>query len=52
MKMHLAYVDPGSASYVVQIIAASLLAGVASLRLFRRRIASFFRSIFTRSKEK
>jgi hypothetical protein len=46
--MHeLLYIDPGSGSYLVQVIAAAAL-GVA---FFFRNIKNYIRAIFTRSKK-
>jgi hypothetical protein len=48
MQYWLLYIDPGTGSYLVQIIAAAAL-GVA---FFFRNIKNFIRSIFTRSDKK
>jgi len=45
---HLLYIDPGSGSYLVQVIIAAVL-GVA---FFFRNIVTYIRSIFTRSPKK
>lgn len=46
--MHLLYIDPGSGSYLAQIIAAAAL-GVA---FFFRNIKNYIKAFFTRSAKK
>jgi hypothetical protein len=48
MMMYLLYIDPGSGSYLVQIIAAAVL-GIA---FFFRNIKLYIKSFFTRSPKK
>jgi hypothetical protein len=48
MLHHLLYIDPGSGSYLVQVIVAGAL-GVA---FFFRNIKNYIKSIFTRSPKK
>jgi len=48
MIHHLLYIDPGSGSYLVQMIAAAVV-GVA---FFFRNIKTYIRSFFTRSPKK
>ena len=45
--MYLLYLDPGSGSYLIQLIAAAAL-GVA---FFFRNIKNYIRAFFTRSKK-
>lgn len=45
---YLAYIDPGSGSYLVQVIAAAVL-GIA---FFFRNIKNYIRAFFTRSPKK
>jgi hypothetical protein len=40
---HPAYLDPGSGSFIVQVLVASLLAGLLVIRSFWSRITGFFR---------
>jgi hypothetical protein len=47
METDLLYIDPGSGSYLIQIIAAAVV-GVA---LFFRNIKMYIRSFFTRTKK-
>ncbi len=48
MLPHLLYIDPGTGSYIVQVIAAAALGVV----FFFRNIKNFIRAIFTRSPKK
>ena len=48
MQSFLLYIDPGSGSYLVQVIAAAVL-GVA---FFFKNIKLYIRSLFTRSPKK
>jgi hypothetical protein len=48
MMMYLLYIDPGSGSYLVQVIAAAVL-GVA---FFFKNIKLYIKSIFFRSPKK
>ena len=48
MVLQLLYIDPGSGSYLVQVIAAAVV-GVA---FFFKNIKLYIRSLFTRSSKK
>jgi len=48
MQQFLLYIDPGSGSYLVQVIVAAAL-GVA---FFFRNIKTYIKSVFTRSPKK
>ncbi len=39
----LAYLDPGSGSYLLQLLIAALLGGLFAIRMYWGRIKSFFR---------
>jgi hypothetical protein len=43
-----AYIDPGTASYVFQVIAGAVLGGVFLLRTYWNRVATAFRALVTR----
>jgi len=45
-----AYIDPGSGSYILQILVAGALGALFSLKLFWHRILALFRGFRTRSK--
>lgn len=44
-----AYLDPGSGSYVIQVVIAAVLGGLYSLKLFWRRLLDRIKSIFKTS---
>jgi hypothetical protein len=41
-----AYLDPGTGSYVVQLLIGTLLGGLFALGVFWRRVLCFFRRLF------
>jgi hypothetical protein len=43
-----AYLDPGTGSYVVQLLIGSLLGGLFALGMFWRRVVAFFKRLFRR----
>ena len=43
-----AYLDPGTGSYILQIILAAVLGGLFALKLFWHRIKLFLMRIFSR----
>ena len=43
-----AYIEPGTASYVFQVIAGAVLGGVFLLRTYWNRVATRFRALVTR----
>jgi len=43
-----AYLDPGTGSYIFQLIIAGLVGGLFALKLFWRQIRNFFARIFSR----
>lgn len=43
-----AYLDPGTGSYIFQVLAATLLGTLFSLRIFWARIKKFIRSILSK----
>jgi len=45
-----AYVDPGTGSYIIQMIIAALVGGLFALKLFWVRIKTFFATLFKRKK--
>jgi hypothetical protein len=47
----LAYLDPGSGSYLIQLLIAALLGGAFVIKSFWRQITSFFTRLFTGKKE-
>ena len=43
-----AYLDPGTGSYIVQLILAGLLGGVFAAKVFWKEIKAFFKNLFSR----
>jgi|ETNmetMinimDraft_26_1059896.scaffolds.fasta_scaffold226523_1 hypothetical protein len=46
-----AYLDPGSGSYIVQIIVASLVGGLLTMKVFFTRLKMFFRKLFVSAEQ-
>lgn len=46
-----AYLDPGTVSYVVSMIAGLFIAGGAAIAIFRRRIKLFFQNLGKKKEE-
>jgi len=44
-----AYLDPGTGSYVIQLIIAGFLGGIFALKIFWKQINLFFIKIFSRN---
>lgn len=42
-----AYLDPGSGSYFLQLLIASLMGGLFALGVFRKKVIAFFRRLIT-----
>lgn len=45
-----AYLDPGSGSYIVQLLLASLMGALFVLGVYRRKVTDFFRNLFSKDK--
>lgn len=43
-----AYIDPGTGSYILQIIAAAVLGGLFAIKMFWLQVKDFFRRMFSR----
>ena len=43
-----AYLDPGSGSYIVQLLLASLMGALFVLGVYRRKVTDFFRNLFSK----
>ena len=43
-----AYLDPGTGSYVAQLLIGGLLGGLFALGMFWRRVVAFFKRLFKR----
>lgn len=47
----LAYLDPGSGSYFIQLLLASLMGGLFILGVYRKKVTDFFRNLFSSRKD-
>lgn len=45
------YLDPGTGSFIAQLVAAVVLGGLASLRSVREKVAGWFRRLLPGSRE-
>ena len=45
-----AYIDPGTGSYVIQVILAAILGGVVTMKVFWKRIGMILKRIVSRGK--
>ncbi len=43
----LAYLDPGSGSYFIQLLLASLMGALFILGVYRKKVTNFFRDLFS-----
>lgn len=43
-----AYLDPGSGSYFIQLLLASLMGALFVLGVYRRKVTDFFRNLFSK----
>lgn len=47
-----AYLDPGTGSFILQVVAAGALGGLFALKTFWRQIIDFFQRIFSKKTRK
>jgi hypothetical protein len=47
----LTYLDPGSGSYFVQLLLASLMGGLFLLGVYRKKVTDFIRNLFSRGED-
>lgn len=43
-----AYLDPGSGSYFIQLLLASLMGALFVLGVYRKKVTDFFRNLFSK----
>ena len=48
LERELAYLDPGSGSYFIQLLLASLMGGLFVLGVYRKKVTDFFRNLFSK----
>ncbi len=46
-----AYLDPGTGSYILQLLAAGIFAGLFAVKIFWQKIRSFFSALFSKSEK-
>jgi hypothetical protein len=46
-----AYLDPGTGSYILQLLAAGIFAGLFAVKIFWQKIRSFFSSLFSKNEK-
>ena len=46
-----AYLDPGTGSFILQLVIAALLGGLFAVKIFWNKIKIFFRNLFRRWKK-
>lgn len=42
-----AYLDPGTGSYLLQMVVAGLIGGLFAIKVFWKKIKSFFKNLFS-----
>lgn len=47
-----AYLDPGTGSYIFQVLVATLIGGIFTLKIYWQKIKNFFISRFSKKQEK
>lgn len=50
LKRNFAYLDPGTGSFLLQLLLATLLGGLFLVRVFWNRIKDFFKRVFSKNK--
>lgn len=46
-----AYLDPGTGSYLLQLLLAGLLGGLLAIKMFWRNLKAFFAKLFSKSSD-
>jgi hypothetical protein len=44
-----AYLDPGSGSYIIQLIIAGLMGGLFMVGIYWKRLKAYFRNLFSKN---
>ncbi len=50
LQLAFGYIDPGTGSYILQLIIGGLLGGLFAIGLFWKRVLAFLRRLFTSRK--
>ena len=48
LESELGYLDPGSGSYFIQLLLASLMGALFMLGVYRRKVSNFIRNLFSK----
>ena len=46
-----AYIDPGTGSYVIQLLLAAVVGGLFALKIFWKNVKTFFKNLFQGGKK-
>ena len=47
-----AYLDPGTGSYIFQVLVATLIGGLFTIKMYWQKIKDFFGGLFSKKQEK
>ena len=47
-----AYLDPGTGSYIFQLLAAAIIGSLFAIKIFWRRIISFIKNLFDKRRKR
>jgi hypothetical protein len=50
LRTYVSYLDPGSGSFILQILIATLVGGLFVVRMYWKRITGFFRNLFNKGR--
>ncbi len=51
INLMLAYVDPGTGSYLLQLLIATVLGGLFAIKVYLKKLMGFLSNKFSKSKE-
>ena len=50
LRTAISYLDPGSGSFILQILIATLVGGLFVIKMYWKRITEFFRNLFSKGR--
>ena len=50
LRTFVSYLDPGSGSFILQILIAALVGGLFVIKMYWKRISDFFRNLFSKGR--
>jgi len=50
LRTTVSYLDPGSGSFILQILIATLVGGLFVIKMYWKRITGFFRNLFSKGR--